>query len=142
VLLEELNEQTVRTIAGPGAVWPKLTRSEIAEELWLEVKGGSSGRPNIERDAAKFERVAPFIMQVPGISPRWLAERAIRLVDDDTDLDEAIADGVPSITAMNQRTQPNSAAADPNLQGDQGGAPWKAHMRRDQGQPGYTAPQQ
>lgn len=141
VLLTELDAETVKAIAGVGAVWPELSRQEIAEELWLEVKGGSSGRPNSERDAAKFERAAPFILQVPGISPRWLAERAIRILDDDADLDEAIAEGLPSITMMNQQTQPGTgdASSDPNQQGGKGGEPQKAKKSRDQGQPAYNS---
>src|SRR5262249_48055338 len=46
VLLLEMSLATVQKIAGPGAVWPQFTRTEVAEELILEIKAGSSGRPN------------------------------------------------------------------------------------------------
>jgi hypothetical protein len=125
VLLTELDEATVKEIAGPGAVWPTLSRAEVAKEIWLEVKAGSSGRPNQAREAATFERIAPLLVQVPGISPRWLAETAIRIADDDADMEDAIIDGLPSIMAQNAMQQPGTGdpATDPNAQGARGGDP-------------------
>ncbi len=123
VLLTELSEETVKEIAGPGAVWPTLSRTEIAREMWLEVKAGSSGRPNQARDAATFERLYPLLVQVPGISPRWLAEKAIRLADDEVDIEDAFIDGLPSVMAQNamQQMPTGDPATDPNAQGGKGG---------------------
>jgi hypothetical protein len=140
VLLGNLDEQTVMGIAGPGAVWPTLSRQDIMSELWLETKAGSSGRPNAAAEAAKFERLYPLLVQVPGITPRWLAEKAVTLADDDVDLDEAIAEGLPSIVAMNQAARPNTGdpATEPSAQGDKGGQPGKPGQQRDNGQPGFN----
>lgn len=139
VLLTELDAATVQEIAGIGAVWPELTRNDIAKELWLEVKGGSSGRPNQSRDAATFERVYPLLVQVPGISTRWLAEKAIRIADDDADLDDAIIDGLPSIIAQNAMAQPatGNPATEPTAQGGQGNAPPGQHETGNSAQPGF-----
>lgn len=125
VLLTELDKATVQEIAGIGAVWPELSRAEVAKEMWLEVKGGSSGRPNQAQDAANFERLAPTLLQIPGVSPRWLAERAIQLLDDDTDIEDAVIEGLPSIIAQNSATQPSTGdpATDPNGQGGHGNDP-------------------
>lgn len=125
VLLTELSAETAKEIAGPGAVWPELSRAEVAKELWLEVKGGSSGRPNQSRDAATFERLYPLLVQVPGISPRWLAEKALSIADDDADMNDAIIDGIPSIIAQNAMAQPatGNPATDPTAQGGRGGDP-------------------
>lgn len=141
VALSELDVDTVKRIAGQGAVWPQMTRQEIAEEIYLEVKAGSSGRPNSAQDAAKFERIYPLMLQVPGISPRYLAERAITLADDDADLSEAIIDGIPSITAMNGAQRPNTGdpASDPTSQGGHGNDTQTANPVRDNGQPQYNA---
>lgn len=139
VLLTELDEVTVKKIAGPGAVWPKLTKNDVAEELWLEVKGGSSGRPNAAREAATFERVYPLLVQVPGVSPRWLAERAIKIADDDADLSEAIIEGLPSIIAQNSMAQPATGdpSTDPTQQGGQGNAPEGQKETGNSAQPGF-----
>jgi hypothetical protein len=146
VALGNLSAETVKAIAGPGAVWPELSRQEIMDELWLEVKAGSSGRPNAAADAAKFERIYPLLVQVPGVSPEWLAKKAIMIADDDADLEEAFIEGMASITAMNQLTQPSTGnpETDPNAQGGKGGDnAEKPHQQRDNGQPGFNdGPQQ
>ena len=139
VLMTELSETTVKEIAGVGAVWPSLTRAEIAKELSLQVKGGSSGRPNQAREAATFERIYPLLVQVPGISPRWLAERAIKIADDDADLSEAISEGLPSIIAQNAMKQPGTGdpATDPSQQGGRGNDPQRQRETGNAIPPGF-----
>lgn len=133
--LAELDAKTVIEICGPGAVWPQLTRAEVAKELNLAVKAGSSGRPNQAREAANFERLAPTLLQLPGITPRWLAERAIRIVDDNVSLEDAIAEGLPSIMSQNRMAQVGTGdpATDPASQGEEGGDKDRAQ------QPGGTS---
>ena len=123
VMLVELDQETVKKIAGPGAVWPSLSNQEIAEEIHLEVKAGSSGRPNKAQEMANFERIAPYIVQIPGISPAWMAKHVIALVDDGIDITDAFIEGLPSITAMNSNLQPGTGnpETDPNQQGGTGG---------------------
>lgn len=135
VALTELSAETVTEIVGPGAVWPQLSRAEIAKEMWLEIKAGSSGRPNQARDAATFERIYPLLLQIPGINPRWLAERAIRIADDDVSIEDAIAEGMPAIMAQNRMAQTSTGdpESDPNQQGDEGGD------KDRPGKPGGTA---
>lgn len=147
VLLTELDEATVKEIAGVGAVWPTLSRLEISKELSLEVKAGSSGRPNAARDAATFERVYPLLVQCPGVSPRWLAEKAVSLADDNADLEDAIIDGLPSILAQNATAsappQPSTGnpATDPGQQGGKGAqnAPQPSSSGAQPGFPGSGA---
>lgn len=139
VLLTELDEMTVKQIAGPGAIWPQMSRMEVAEELGLEVQGGSSGRPNQARDAANFERVAPTLLQVPGISPAWLGKKALSLLDDNADYEDAIIDGLPSIMAQNAMAQPSTGnpATDPNQQGAQGDKPQSQPESGNSAQPTF-----
>lgn len=133
ILLANMSEETVKEVVGPGAVWPVLTVQQISRDLILKVEAGSSGRPNKAADIANFERLAPTILQIPGISPRYLGEHAIRLLDDKVDLEDAILDGLPPITALAQAmgsqltpngggaTQGADAASNPSAQGGQGG---------------------
>lgn len=122
VMLHEYSLETVQEIAGPGAVWPELSPQEIADELHLEIKAGSSGRPNKAQELANFERAAPYVMQIPGIRPEWLAAHVINILDDGIDLTDAIASGIPSITAMNSMIQPGTGDAEtsPEQQGGEG----------------------
>ena len=123
ILLLEMDVATVEEIAGPGAVWPELSAADVARELWLEVRAGSSGRPNKSQEIQNFERLAPFLIQIPGLNPKWLLEQAVERLDDRLDLDEAFAQGLPSIVAQNGQSQPGTGdpGSDPNMQGGAGG---------------------
>lgn len=127
LLLEHQSEERAREIAGVGAVWPKLDRASIRRELHLNVKTGSSGRPNQAVDVSNMERMGPLLVQMPTISPEWMARKLIETLDPSADFTEAIASGIPSITAMNAEaaraaTQPATGdpSTDPAAQGAQG----------------------
>lgn len=123
VLLEQLDQETVMKIAGPGAVWPQLTANEISRELMLEVEAGSNGRPNKAIQIQNFERLAPILLQIPGMNPEWLAKEAIRRLDDGMDISDAIRAALPSIVAQNAQKQlpTGNPMTDPASQGLAGG---------------------
>jgi hypothetical protein len=123
VMLTMMDPATATKIAGPGAAWPTLSSQVIAEELLLEIEAGSSGRPNKAADIAAFERLAPLLIQIPGIDPTWLAKEAIKRMDDGLDMTEAVRAALPSIVQMNAQKQMAEveASQDPNLQGPAGG---------------------
>jgi hypothetical protein len=124
VMLIELDPETVKEIAGPGAVWPQMNRDQIAQELYLEIVAGSNGRPNkIQRQQA-LQQLVPFLMQIPGINPQWLGQKMIEAIDDSIDMTEAFTMNLPSISMMNQAPpmQPGAAGPnDPRAQGAEGG---------------------
>lgn len=138
VLILEMSTEQVMQIVGPGAVWPELTREQLSEELLLEIEAGSSGRPNRTQQIANFERVAPFLMQIPGISPQWMAEYVLKVLDDKLDIKDAIIAGLPSMVAMNgmQQASTGDASTDPSAQGPAGGRP--APPSPSPGAPGPT----
>jgi hypothetical protein len=124
ILLLNVTEETVKEIVGPGAVWPSLTKGDVARNLVLDIEAGSSGRPDQARELQNFERLAPILMQIPGITPTFMAKQAISRMDDSINLDDAISAGMPSILAQNGM-QPGASAdpsggPDPNAQGPQG----------------------
>jgi hypothetical protein len=122
ILLLNVGEETVKNIVGPGAMWPTLTKAEVARDIFLEIEAGSSGRPNQAMELQNFERLAPILMQLPGIKPAFLVKQALKRLDDRVDVDEAIADGLPSITSMNSGNMPGQPGTpgDPAAQGPQG----------------------
>lgn len=125
ILLMEMPADRVKMIVGNGAVWPEFDRQQIANEMFLEVRAGSSGRPNKAQELANLERVMPFLLQMPGISPKWLVEMTLMRNDDSMDVSEAIAESMPSIVAMNAMKLPGTGdpATDPNSQGEAGERP-------------------
>lgn len=124
VLLREMTQEQVMEIVGPGAVWPDLDAQGIAEELFLEVEAGSTGKPNQAVEINNMERMLPFLLQIPGIEPTWLAKEVLRRLDDRLDLTEAVAAAMPSIVMQNRMAQPapGDPQSDPQAQGPEGGA--------------------
>ena len=123
IMLREMSGDVVRRIVGVGAVWPEdLGLADIAEEIYLEIEAGSSGKPNQAVEIANWQKMLPFLIQMPGISPEWLARESIRRLDDKVDLTQALVSGMPSIISVNQQTQPTPAdpSADPAAQGPRG----------------------
>lgn len=122
ILLKEMSPQTAMEIAGEGAMWPELDRTTIMRELQLEIKAGSSGRPNRALKIANIEKLAPFIIQTPKLNPTWWITQLVQEVDDTIDLSDAISEGMPSITALNGMAQPSTGNpdTDPNQQGGKG----------------------
>lgn len=101
VLFAEMDEKTVKEIAGPGAVWPTLSRSERSKEIFLDIKAGSSGKPNQALQIANLERLTPLLMQMPGLKAQRLLEESVDRLGDNLDVSEFIDAGAPSIQAMN-----------------------------------------
>jgi hypothetical protein len=120
ILLLNVSEEQVKQIVGPGALWPMLTKAEVAREIYLEIEAGSSGRPNQAQQLQNFERLAPILMQIPGVKPQFLAKEAIKRMDDKIDVDEAVAEGLPSVTAMNGGKTMQGPGNEPAAQGPQG----------------------
>lgn len=150
VMLTELDKETVIEIVGEGAVWPDMpeSREEVAKDLYLEIQAGSAGRPNKASELADLERATPLLVQIPGINPTPLGRKLAELLN--IDFEELVADGMPSITAMNAMmtkaaAQPATGdpATDPASQGEEGGnnAPGPGQNENEPGpQPAYPAP--
>jgi hypothetical protein len=109
IMFQQMSAEQVKVIAGPGAVWPELTAQEIADEIQLEIEAGSTGKPNQAAELRNLERVLPYVIQIPGIDPRWLAKEVLKRMDDKLDLESALAAGVKSVVAMNSNTDANAA---------------------------------
>lgn len=120
ILMREMPEERVMEIVGPGAVWPQMTLDQIAKEVALEVEAGSTGKPNQATEIRNWQQMLPFLIQMPGINPMWLAKETVRRLDDKLDLTEAVIEGIPSIVAQNQQSQPAVGPEDPNQQGGEG----------------------
>lgn len=143
VLMREMSPDQVLSIVGPGAVWPgmmddtgmapafpALSDLDIINEVWLEIQGGSSGKPNQAVEIRNWKELLPFLLQMGSIPPTWLARETLRRLDDRLDLNEAVVAGIPAIVAMNRmagsagaQPQPGTGdpATDPAQQGDKGG---------------------
>lgn len=145
LMLLELSKDTVIEIVGPGAVWPDMpqTREDIAKDLVLDIKAGSSGRPNKAAKIANMERAMPTLVQIPGVNPTPVGEEYLQLLEIDTE--KAMVEGLPSIVAQNAMAakptpQPGTGdpSSDPGAQGGKGAdnAP-KPQQNEQQSQPAF-----
>jgi hypothetical protein len=123
MLIGEVAKATVEKIVGQGAVWPEMSRQDIAQEVALEIEAGSMGRPNAAQEVANAQRIYPLLIQIPGINPEYLAKDLLRRMDDRLDLTQAFKSMLPSIVAMNGMAQgipPGSGMGPGAAQGPQG----------------------
>ena len=144
VMLLEMTKAVMEEIVGPGVVWPELSREEIAKEIYLDVKAGSSVRPNSAAELANYERALPYMIQMPGLKPTVVLKNYLALLDIDSE--DAIAEGLPSIVALNalmgRQTQPGTGdpATSPEQQGGKGGQNAAVGQNRNEpgGQPAFA----
>jgi hypothetical protein len=118
ILLAEMEVASVQNIVGQGAVWPQMSRQQVAQEVLLEIEAGSMGRPNAAAEIANAQRIYPLLIQIPGIDPEYLARDLLRRLDDRLDLTQAFKSELPSIVAMN-----SMANGMPPMSGPAAGAP-------------------
>lgn len=150
LMLLELSKDVVVEIVGDGAVWPDApqTREEIAKDLALSIKAGSSGRPNRAAKLANLERGMPFVIQLPGVNPTPISQEYLDLLE--IDAADKVVEGLPSIVALNAMlskaatgAQPGTGdpKSDPNAQGDKGGDNAQKPAQNEPGaQPAFPAP--
>ena len=126
ILLLEMSKEEVIAICGPGAVWPEFKREDVLNEIYLQIEAGSTGKPNKAMELQNIERIIPFLIQIPGIDPKFLGKELLKRLDDKMDLTEAIIDKLPSIVAQNMMQGAKAQAQGrggkaPEAQGGQGG---------------------
>ena len=86
MLLQAMSVQTVKQIAGDGAVWPDQpeTRAQFLNEVFLNIEAASSGRPNKAIDIANWRDLAPLMLQA-GANPIGVVNETAKRLDDTMD---------------------------------------------------------
>lgn len=84
LILQGFSEQTVKRIAGRGAMIPVLDRSEYLNQIDMTIKAASSGRPNEALRAAKAQQLLPLLMQL-GANPLKIIEWLVPIIDENLD---------------------------------------------------------
>ena len=64
VLLLAMPAEQVQEIAGAGAVWPELNRSQIYHMVQVEIRAGSTGKPDKEKDLKVWKELLPELMPI------------------------------------------------------------------------------
>lgn len=89
IYLAEWSQETVARVAGRGMLWPdEQSRPEYAQQIYLEIQAGSSGRPNKALEMSNWQIMAPLLMQA-GANPQFLVREGLRRLDERIDPIEA-----------------------------------------------------
>jgi hypothetical protein len=63
ILLQELTVPQVEYLAGEGAVWPKMAKWEVFSLVNIDIRAGSTSKPNKAQEQERWEKLYPIIMQ-------------------------------------------------------------------------------
>ncbi len=61
--LQELTPPQVKRIAGESAVWPQLSREQIFDLVHIQIRAGSTGKPNRNQEREQWAQMLPQIQQ-------------------------------------------------------------------------------
>ena len=64
ILLQELSETQVKRIAGQDAVWPSMSKEEVFDMVQIDMRAGSSGRPDKGREQKTWMEFLPQIREM------------------------------------------------------------------------------
>lgn len=61
LLMQAMPLEEVQKLAGPGAMWPQLSKDEIYTMAVISIRAGSSGKPNTRADREAWGTLMPII---------------------------------------------------------------------------------
>lgn len=64
IALQELSLQQVQRIAGPDAVWPEMAKDQIYDMVNIDVRSGSSGKPNKVQEQKTWMEFMPQLREL------------------------------------------------------------------------------
>lgn len=89
ILLQELTTEQVQRISGPDAVWPQMNKEQIFDLVNIEIRAGSSGRPNKAKEREQWGQMLPQIqksveqvMQLRQAGQNDMAETVMKLLEE------------------------------------------------------------
>ncbi|MDE2098696.1 MAG: hypothetical protein KGL39_15690 [Patescibacteria group bacterium] len=120
MLVQEMPLAEVQKRVGRGAVWPEISRQQIAEAIFFRIEAGSMGRPNQAAELQKIQVLGPQIMallQQLGKSPEPLLKLILKTWDANIDLDELLKDAqvLPPPQPPAEQPKPPSLALSMNF---------------------------
>lgn len=87
--LQMMSRDEVVAIAGRNCVWPKLTKDEVFSLVSIQIRAGSTGKPNRNREREQWSQMLPQIqqavqqiMQLRQAGQNDMAETVIKLLEE------------------------------------------------------------
>ena len=66
ILLQELTVPQVEQIAGEGAVWPMMAKWEVFSLVHIDIRAGSTSKPNRAKEREQWTQLLPMLQQGVG----------------------------------------------------------------------------
>jgi hypothetical protein len=89
ILLQEMTLPQVQRIAGAESVWPQMNKEQIFDLVQIEIRAGSSGRPNKAKEREQWGQMLPQIqesmsqiMQLRQAGQNDMAEMMLKLMEE------------------------------------------------------------
>lgn len=122
VLLQELTAEQASALAGQDALWVQLDKDRAFNLIQIEVRAGTSGKPDERRRQEIWIQLMPILQQllgaiqqarmtgIPGADTTWvaLARETLRRFDERLDLEELLPPPPPPGAAMPAAQPPAS----------------------------------
>lgn len=119
ILLQELTDKQAQRIAGPGAAWPTMQKRDVFELVSIEIRAGTSGKPNKQREQQQWLQLMPelrdLIRQVHDLrragdtvtanSLIEVAKETLRRFDERLDIEQFLPDVQKQQPNQNQNAQ-------------------------------------
>ncbi|MDX8383564.1 MAG: hypothetical protein R8M45_05745 [Ghiorsea sp.] len=130
ILLQELSVEQVQRIAGVGAVWSSLPKSEVFDMVNIEIRAGSSGKPDKASDRESWAQIMPVLqemyMQISqlemqggnGEPLRNLMRETLSRFDERINVDEFIPPSQQQMPQQQMQEQPLQQQPQQMMQGD------------------------
>lgn len=129
ILLQELTPEQVMRIAGDEAQWPQMTRDEVFDLVSIEIRAGSTGRPNKTAEREQWAKLAPEIrdtvLQVAQLRAQGqeqvaqtlieLLKETLRRFDERIDVDKFIPPAPPMPAPMADPMQAGAMPPNPQM---------------------------
>lgn len=64
VLIQNMSLERAQRIAGPKAFWPQVSKEELFTMVEVDIRAGSTGKPDQQQDLAQWMEVLPLLMQL------------------------------------------------------------------------------
>ena len=64
VLLQEMSFEQVQRIAGSKAVWPQADKKRFFDMVAIDIRAGSTGKPDMQREREQWGQIMPVVMQM------------------------------------------------------------------------------
>lgn len=84
IILQEMTTEQIMRLVGPGAVWPEMDKREIFELVNVEIRAGTTGKPNKLQEQKQWLEFLPqlqeLFVQVSELRAKGDAQTADKLI--------------------------------------------------------------